>query len=451
MKIVVVGAGKVGKAIIEHVSREGHQVIVIDNNSKIVEDIINRYDVMGVLGNGASYELLRNAEVSKAGVLIAVTESDETNMLCCVIAKKLGVKSTIARVRSTEYNDQLEKIMKDLEISMIINPEKETANEILRVLNFPETMRVDNFGNGKVDLVELYLPENSPLIGLTLLQIHQKYQVQILVCAVQRGEEVYIPTGNFRFSPKDKIYITAKRANIKQFLTKLKLMENKLKSIFIIGGGKITEYLAKDLVKAKYEVKIIEKNYDRCVELSIALPKATIINADGTNQTVLTEEGLKDSDIVISLTGADEENIIISMYAYKNNVKKVVAKVNKSSFVGLMEEIGMATVVAPKDIIASSILSYIRAKNNSRGSNVVTLYKLVNNKVEALEFFAKSKSKAINKCLKDLKLKDKVLIAGIIRNEEAIIPGGSDMILADDRVIVVTADQIFNDLDDILG
>ncbi len=451
MKIVVVGAGKVGKAIIEHVSREGHQVIVVDNDSNIVEDIVNRYDVMGILGNGASYELLRNAEVSKASVLIAVTESDETNMLCCIIAKKLGVKATIARVRSTEYNTQLEKIMKDLDINMIINPEKETADEILRVINFPEAIRVDNFGNGKVDLVELYLPENSPLIGQTLLQIHQKYQVQVLVCAVQRGDEVFIPTGNFKFMPKDKIHITAKRSNIKQFLGKLGLMENKLKNMLIIGGGKITQYLAKDLLKAKYDVKIIEKNYERCIELSEALPGATIINADGTNQTVLSEEGLKDSDTIISLTGADEENIIISMYAYKRNVKKIVAKVNKSSFVGLMEEIGMATVVAPKDIIASSILSYIRAKSNSRGSNVVTLYKLLNNKVEALEFIAKPKSKATHKCLRNLRLKNKVLIAGIIRDNEAIIPGGSDMILPDDKVIVVTAGQILDDLDDILG
>ena len=333
---------------------------------------------------------------------------------------------------------------------MIINPEKETADDIIKVVNFPEALRVDNFADGKVDLVEFYLPENSPLVGETLISMHQKYQVKVLVCAVQRGEEVYIPNGTFEFKAKDRIHVTAQRSNIKHFINKLGLMESKMKSILIIGGGKITSYLGKELLKNKYEVKIIEKDYNRCVELSELLPNATIIHGDGTSHEVLSEEGLSDSDIVISLTGEDEQNIIISMYAYKQNVKKIVAKVNKESFVGLMESIGMATIVSPKNIIADRIVSYIRARNNSRGSNIVTLYKLVNNKVEALEFVANPKSKVLNKQLKDIKLKDKVLIAGIIRNGESIIPNGSDMIQADDNVIVVTNGQYLNDLDDIL-
>lgn len=449
MRIVVIGDGKVGNAIIQHVSREGHQVVVVDKNPNVVEDIVNRYDVMGICGNGASYQILKEADAGRAHVVIAVTASDETNMLACVLAKKLGAKSTIARVRSYEYNDQVKNIMRDLEINMVINPEKETADDIIKVVNFPEALRVDSFADGKVDLVEFYIPENSPLIGETLISMHQKYQVKVLVCAVQRGEEVYIPNGTFEFKAKDKIHVTAKRANIKQFINKLGLVESKMKSILIIGGGTITSYLGKDLLKNKYEVKIIEKDYDRCVELSELLPNATIIHGDGTSHEVLSEEGLSDSDIVISLTGQDEENIIISMYAYKQNVKKIIAKVNKESFVGLMESIGMATIVSPKDIIADRIVSYIRARNNSRGSNIVTLYKLVNNKVEALEFVAKPKSKVLNKQLKDIKLKDKVLIAGIIRNGESIIPNGADMIQADDSVIVVTNGQYLDDLDDI--
>ena len=450
MRIVVIGDGKVGNAIIRHVSREGHQVIVVDKNTNVVEDIVNRYDVMGICGNGASYQILKEADAGRAHVVIAVTASDETNMLACVLAKKLGAKSTIARVRSYEYNDQVKNIMRDLEINMIINPEKETADDITKVVNFPEALRVDNFADGKVDLVELYIPENSPLVGETLISMHQKYQVKVLVCAVQRGEEVYIPNGTFEFKAKDKIHVTAKRANIKQFINKIGLVESKIKSILIIGGGTITSYLGKELLKNKYEVKIIEKNYNRCLELSELLPNATIIHGDGTSHEVLSEEGLSDSDIVISLTGEDEENIIISMYAYKQNVKKIIAKVNKESFVGLMESIGMATIVSPKDIIADRIVSYIRARNNSRGSNIVTLYKLVNNQVEALEFVAKQKSKVLNKQLKDIKLKDKVLIAGIIRNGESIIPNGADMIYPDDNVIVVTHGQYLDDLDDIL-
>ena len=450
MRIVVIGDGKVGNAIIRHVSREGHQVIVVDKNPNVVEDIVNRYDVMGICGNGASYQILKEADAGRAHVVIAVTASDETNMLACVLATKLGAKSTIARVRSYEYNDQVKNIMRDLEINMIINPEKETADDITKVVNFPEALRVDNFADGKVDLVELYIPENSPLVGETLISMHQKYQVKVLVCAVQRGEEVYIPNGTFEFKAKDKIHVTAKRANIKQFINKIGLVESKIKSILIIGGGTITSYLGKELLKNKYEVKIIEKNYNRCLELSELLPNATIIHGDGTSHEVLSEEGLSDSDIVISLTGEDEENIIISMYAYKQNVKKIIAKVNKESFVGLMESIGMATIVSPKDIIADRIVSYIRARNNSRGSNIVTLYKLVNNQVEALEFVAKQKSKVLNKQLKDIKLKDKVLIAGIIRNGESIIPNGADMIYPDDNVIVVTHGQYLDDLDDIL-
>ena len=450
MRIVVIGDGKVGNAIIRHVSREGHQVIVVDKNPNVVEDIVNRYDVMGICGNGASYQILKEADAGRAHVVIAVTASDETNMLACVLAKKLGAKSTIARVRSYEYNDQVKNIMRDLEINMIINPEKETADDITKVVNFPEALRVDNFADGNVDLVELYIPENSPLVGETLISMHQKYQVKVLVCAVQRGEEVYIPNGTFEFKAKDKIHVTAKRANIKQFINKIGLVESKIKSILIIGGGTITSYLGKELLKNKYEVKIIEKNYNRCLELSELLPNATIIHGDGTSHEVLSEEGLSDSDIVISLTGEDEENIIISMYAYKQNVKKIIAKVNKESFVGLMESIGMATIVSPKDIIADRIVSYIRARNNSRGSNIVTLYKLVNNQVEALEFVAKQKSKVLNKQLKDIKLKDKVLIEGIIRNGESIIPNGADMIYPDDNVIVVTHGQYLDDLDDIL-
>ncbi len=450
MRIIVIGDGKVGNAIIENVSKEGHQVVVVDNNPNVVEDIVNKFDVMGICGNGASYDILKEAGAAHAHVVIAVTASDETNMLACIIAKKLGAKSTIARIRNYEYNKQIKMIKEDFDITMTINPEKETANEILKVVNFPEAIRVDNFADGQVDLIELYIPENSPLIGKTLIDIHQKYQVSVLVCAVQRGEEVYIPNGTFTFKAKDKIHITAKRSNIKQFLNKLGLMETKMKSVLIIGGGKITSYLGNELLKNKYEVKIIEKNYERCVELSELLPGATIVQGDGTSHDILSEEGLNDSDVVISLTGNDEENIIISMYAFKQNVKKIIAKVNKESFVGLMESIDMATIVSPKDIIASKIVSYIRARNNSRGSNILTLYKLVNNKVEALEFIAKPKSKLLNKQLKDIKLKDKVLIAGIIRNGESIIPNGADIIQADDRVIVVTAGQYLDDLDDIL-
>lgn len=450
MKIIVIGDGKVGKAIIEHICKEGHQVVVVDKDPNVIENLINKYDVMGICGNGANYSILMSAGVSKADLVVAATSSDEINILACAISKQLGASATIARVRNYEYNNQIEQMKKAFGITMTINPELETANEILHIINFPEALRVDTFADGFVDLVELFIPENSPLVGLSLANIFSKYQVKILVCAVQRNDEVFIPTGNFTFQAKDKIHITQERSTVKQFLSKMGLIQNKIHDILIIGGGKISVYLGEMLLKENYNVKIIEQKYERCVELSDLLPKAKIICGDGSDQEVLEEEGLNSCDCIVSLTNIDEENIIISMYAHKQEVFKIITKVNKHSFAGLIETIGVASVVSPKDITASRIISYVRAKNNIHGSNIITLYKLVNNQVEALEFIANKNSKVLNKCLKDLKIKHNVLVAAIIRNGRLIIPSGMDFISQNDRVIVVTAGQILDDLNDIL-
>lgn len=450
MKIIVIGDGKIGRTIVEHTCQEGHEVVVIDKNPEAIEQVIDQYDVMGLVGNGASYDVQKNAGVDKSSLVIAATSSDETNILSCLVAKKLGAKSTIARVRSYEYLNQINLIKRDLGITMTINPEYEASSEIMKIIDFPEAIRVDSFGKGNVDLVELYISENSPLIGQSLISIYQKYQVKVLVCAVQRNDEVFIPTGSFVIQAKDKIHLTAKRNNLRKFLHKVGLIESKIKSVMIIGGGKMALYLGDELLKNKYQVKIIEKDYNRCLELSQLLPKASIICGDGSDQSVLDEEGMNDTDAIICLTGIDEENIIVSMYAYKQKVHKIITKINRTSLVGLMESISMASVISPKDIVASRIVSYIRAKNNSRGSNVITLYKLVNNKVEALEFQAKENKRLLNICLKDLKLKSKILIAGIIRDGKVIIPSGEDKILLNDSVIVVTTNQFLDDLNDIL-
>ena len=450
MKVIVIGDGKVGRTIVEQVCQEGHEVVVIDTNYESIEQAIDKYDVMGIVGNGASYDILKSAGADKANIVIAATSSDETNILSCLIAKKLGAKSTIARVRSYDYINQINIIKRDLGITMTFNPEYEASMEIMKIINFPEAIRVDSFAKGNVDLVELYLPEDSPLIGKSLIEIYQKYQVKVLVCAVQRNDEVFIPTGGFIFNSKDKIHITAKRSDLKKFLKKLGLIKDKIESVMLIGGGKLSLYLGKELLKNKYEVKVIEQDYKRCIELSELLPQATIIHGDGTDQQVLEEEGIKTTDAVICLTSTDEENIILSMYAYKQKVHKIITKINRPSFVGLMETISMASVISPKEIVASKIISYIRGKNNARGSNVVTLHKLVNNKVEALEFVAKDDKRLVNISLKDLKLKSNILIAGIIREGKAIIPNGDDMILVNDNVIVVTTNQFLDDLNDIL-
>lgn len=451
MRVVVIGNGKVGRTIVENIRQEGHQVIIIDTDAENIENIINEYDVTGIVGNGASYDILKEAGVDKADLVVASTSSDEVNILSCLIAQKIGADATVARVRSYEYNNQLKIIRDGLGITMPINPESETANEITKILNFPEAIRVESFAKGNVDLVELFIPDGNQLIGQSLLSIYQKYQVKVLVCAVVRGEEVIIPTGSFTFQAKDKIYITANsRTTLRSFLTKSGLIESKLKSVMIIGGGKISVYLGKELLKNKFEVKIIEEDYNRCVELSTLLPEATIIHGDGTNQEVLLEEGLQHTDAIVCLTGSDEENIILSMFAEQQHVKKIITKINKTSLVGLMESVSLASVVSTKEITASKIVSYIRSVKNKRGNNVITLYKLVNNKVEALEFLVKNNKKIINIPLKDLKIKKNILIAAIIRKNDVIIPSGNDFISVDDKVIIVTTNQFLDELNDIL-
>lgn len=451
MKIIVIGAGKVGKTIIGHTVEEGHEVTVIDNNPKVVEQIVDFYDVMGIAGNGANYDIQKSANVDKADLVIASSSSDETNILCCLVARKLGAKSTIARVRDYDYNQQIHILQEDLGLALTLNPELEGANEIMKIINYPEVNRVDSFANGNVDLIELYVSESNPLVGESLYAIHQKYNINSLVCAVQRDDNVIIPKGNFTIQAKDKIHITSSSNEVRSFLTKIGMLETKIKNTLIIGGGKMALYLGEKLLDAGYSVKIIESDQDRCIELSKLLKGATIIHGDGTDQRVLEEEGLKSIDAVICLTGIDEENIIISMYANKMNVPKIITKVNKPSFAELLETVGVASVITPKEITASKVVSYIRAINNSRGNNVITLYKLVNNKVEALEFIAKENSKVLNKKLKELKIKDNVLIGGIIRDNNVIIPSGDDMITLNDSVIVVTTNPHLDDLADILA
>ena len=324
MKIVVIGDGKVGRTIVEHICKEGHEVTIIDKNSENIDEIVNQFDVLGVCGNGASYDVLKEAGADKADLVVATTTQDETNILSCLIAEKMGAKASVARVRSYEYNNQLKMIKYDLGVDLPINPEKETANEITKILNFPEAIRVDSFAKGNVDLVELFIPADNPLVGETLLSIYQKYQIKVLVCAIDRNGEVFIPTGSSTINAKDRIYLTASsRATLRKFIDKVSLVEKRLKNVLIIGGGKITAYLGKELSKGKFNVKIIELNKDRCVELSQLLPNATIIHGDGADQDILEEEGIKNMDAIVALTDKDEENIVVSMFANQQNIKKI--------------------------------------------------------------------------------------------------------------------------------
>lgn len=450
MNIIIIGDGKVGKTLVDHTSKEGHNITVIDINPDVIEQIVNTFDVMGIVGNGASYEILESAGAKDADLIIAATNSDEINILSAVIAKKLGAQSAIARVRNLDYNNQVEQMRRDLGIDMTINPELETALDIMQILNFPASLRIDSFAGGKVDVMELYIPEDSPLVGKSLIQIRNDYKVHVLIGAVQRGDDVVIPSGPFVIQAKDRINIISTRENIKLFLNKLGIIENKLHDVMIIGGSRLSVYLAQKLIASKYNVKIIERDLEKCKELSDILPKATIIHGDGSDQTLLDEEGIANMDAVICLTGMDEENIIISFYADSKKVDKVVAKVDKSNFAHILEDIVTTTVVSPKDTTANRIISYVRSKSNIHGSNIKMLYKIVNNQVEAIEFTAKPSSKLNGILLKDLVLKKDILLAAIIRGNEVITPSGLDTVKADDSVIVITKGELLEDLDDIM-
>ena len=448
MKIIVIGCGKIGKTIIEHVSKEGHSLVIVDNNREKVEELIERYDVMGVVGNGASLDIQEEAGVKFADLVIAVTPEDEINILASMVAKKLGASSTIARVRNPEYLRQTKLMQEELGLSMVVNPEQETADEIINMVNLPSLLKFEPFAKGKVNLVEILVEENNPLIGETLITMNKKIKTKVLICAIQRAGNVIIPNGNFKIEQGDRLSITANASSLVTFLKELNLIKSPLKNIMIIGGGKISYYLAKELSNKKYHIKLIEMNKNRAEEMAELLPKVDVICGDGTDHELLIEEGIEASDACIALTNVDEENIIVSMYATGLKIKKVIAKIKRNSFLTMVNDLGIASIVSPKDIVASKIISYIRALSNKRGSNVLTLYKLVNNQVEALEFDAKKKEKFYNKPLKDLNIKENCLIACIIRDGNVLIPSGNDFIQLNDRVLVVTTHQQFDDLMD---
>lgn len=450
MNIVIIGDGKVGSTLSSQLQKEGHDIVVIDNNQNALKNLINTQDVMCVEGNGALHAVQEEAGVSKADLVVACTSMDELNMLCCLLAKKLGAKKTIARVRDPQYFRQLNFMKDELGLSMGVNPELAAAAEIARTMIFPAATKIELFAKGLVELVEFKLGPDSVLDGLSLSEVYKKYKVKVLVCAVQREGEVYIPDGEFCLRSGDKINLSASHENIEKFFKAIGIMKNQSKSAMIVGGGRVAYYLTLALLELGIKVKIIEQDYHRCMELSDLLPRASIIHGDGTDQSLLKEEGLAQVDAFASLTGIDEENIIMAMFASSCQVPKVVAKINRDSYAGMADMLGLETVISPKNITANHIVSYVRAMQNSFGSNIETLYRLVDNQIEALEFIAREDGPYIGVPLKKLKLKKNLLIASIVRKRSSIIPGGNDRIEIGDSVIVVCRNQRLKDLKEIM-
>lgn len=450
MNIVIAGAGKFGKELTENLSKLKHNITIIDNKSVVIEEIVEQYDVMGYCGNSASYTTQLNASIDKADLFIATTSTDETNILSCLVAKKMNVKRTVARIRNPEYSNYSSLMLGDGAIDIIINPDYETALEIFRILRFPSAIQFETFANGKVDLVEIKIQKDSLLAGKSLIDIKEKHQVKVLVCAVKRKEEVFIPTGNFVLLEDDYVYITAESKEMSSAFKKLSLFKEKLKNVMIIGGGRITHYLTSLLLEERISVKIIEKDLALCKKLAETFPDAVVIHGDATNQRLLLEEGLETTDSIVTLTGMDETNIIVSSFSKNLNVNKVITKVNNANYETILSNIGLDSVVSPKEIFCSHIIRYIRAASRSKGSEFKTLYRLVNNKVEALEFTISNETDYTDIALKDLKIKKDFLLACIIRNNKVIIPTGNDCLKVNDSVVIITTTKELMDVGDIL-
>lgn len=451
MKIIVIGGGRIGTTLVSSLVAEGHDITIIDNNPDVITEITNINDIMGVCGNGADSDILSEANAQDADIVAAVTDSDEVNMLACFMAKRMGAKNTVARIRNPEYNDRSLGLMRQyLELSMSINPERMAAKELFNILRLPSAVRIDTFSSGNFEMIELRIREGSPLADQKLMDLRNKYTAKFLVCAVGRGEEAFIPDGNFVLKSGDRIGITASPAEISKLFKEMGVQQSRARNIMILGGSRTAYYLAKMLTMGGNSVTIIEKDRALCEELCESLPKAVIVNGDFAEQEILLEEGLDSLDAFVALTGIDEQNILISSFASSHNVPKVIAKIDRDELIPLAEHWGLESIVSPKKLIADRIVQYARALKNSEGSSVETLYKLMDGKAEALEFSIKSSYDFLNKPLKELELKPSVLIAGIIRERKTIIPSGDDVLLVGDKVIVLSLSARLQDFSDIL-
>lgn len=451
MKIIVLGAGKVGKTLIKHMSNEVHDIIVVDQNATKVEEVVNQFDVIGVVGNGGSYDILMEAGAQDANLIICVTASDELNILAGLMAKKMGTRHTIARVRNPDYSSQRDFMRNQLGFSMIVNPELEAASEIRRVLSFPSAVKVDTFSRGKVELAEFFVEDHSRLNGVELSQLHKITKTNILVCAVSHNEDVIIPDGNYVIKPGDHLYITGTHRDLSRFCLDIGVITTRIKNVIIVGGGKIAYYLSKQLSTQGIKVKIIEKDKNRCQVLAEKLPYVTIIHGDGSDDELLNEEGIENTDAVLALTGLDEENIVLSLSAKSLYHKKTIAKVTRMNYAGLSDVLKVDSIVAPKKIVASQIIRYVRAKmNKDNDSSVKTLYKIVDGEVEAIEFKVTEQFKYLHKTLNEMKIKEHVLVAAIIRENEVIVPKGNTTMELNDYVIIVSRGEIMKSLNDIL-
>lgn len=445
MRIIIIGAGKVGYTLAENLSKEGNNVVIIDKNSEILGRAEENLDVMTIRGSGVSTKVLMEADVKHTDLLIAVTSYDEVNMVCCLTAKKLGAPYTIARIRDPEYAEELTMLKEEIDIDMVINPEHAAAEEAARVLNFPTAINVENFADGRVRMVEVKVKSGMAILGMTLNEISHKISSSLLVGAAIRDGEVIIPNGDFSIKENDDLYLIGKTSHVLNFCKGLDSKYHKARNIMIVGGGRIAYYLTNILYEMDMKVKIIEINREKCKLLSEMLPDTLIIHGDGTDEELLLSENLGDMDGFISMTGIDEENLMSALLAKQHGVKKVITKTSRSNYINIVKSLGIDGVIIPKLITANHILKYVR------GKAIESLYKLEEGQAEIIEFIVNANSKFINIPLKKLKLFGDVIIATIVRKNDIIIPHGDDIIKKGDRVIVIAKNSNASNLDEIFN
>lgn len=450
MKIIIVGAGKVGEYLFTDLNTEDNDIILIEKKQDILNEMLSKYDIMGISGSGTNYDVLEEAGVNECEVFISVTESDEVNIISCIFAKNMGAKYTIARVRNPEYYAKYDFVKDALRIDLVINPEFVAAREISRGLKYPSAHSVETFVDGRVKLIGITVGENNPLKDVKIKELQQKFNIKVLIGIVERHGEIFIPSGEFVIREGDRVHFTGIDEYVYKFYNLLKVGDKKIESVFIIGGSRISYYLISNLIKENIKVKLVEVNRDIATSFSEKFPsKVKVICADGSDSDVIDEEGLKNYDACVALTGIDEENIMLGMFAEKLNVKKSIAKVSRISLLNIIPPKENFTFVTPKRLVSDIIISVVRSIINSEGSNIETLHRLSNN-VEAVEIKVNKTSKAIGTPLKDLDIKENVLVAYIIRDNSLIFPTGEDSILVGDTVIVISKASVIQNIDSIL-
>lgn len=450
MKIIIVGCGKVGQTLAEKLNEENNEITVVDLLPEKVREVSARYDVMGVIGNGATHGVLQEAGIETADLFIAVTDSDELNLLCCTVAKREGHCQVIARVKNPEYSEETAYLKERLGLAMVINPEYATAEEIARVLLFPTALKIEPFGKGRVELIAFRLHKDNFLIGQSVKAAMGKLKSKVLLCTVERGEEAFIPGGDFVFEEKDVVSIVATRREAKDFFAKIRCRGRSVKDAMIVGGGSISHYLLEILENSGISFKVIERDYKRCEELATRFEKVTVIHGKGGDKELLTEEGVETAGAFVALSGLDEENILLSLFAKEAGAEKLVTKIGRIDYQSIVSKLDLDTVVCPKNVTSDIILRFVRATGNAMGSNVERLYNVIDGKVEAAEFIVKEGSKIASKPLMQLKFKPNVLVASILRGGQVIVPRGGDTVEVGDSVVLVTMGVNPSDVDDVL-